>query len=531
MKKRILCSRSLFCMIMGITLCILPASRILAADAGDLVKQANEALRASQSSMFNGNTDQSREQLSKAAEALKTLEQQDPSNSQLKPLTQRYERQLKDLDRRSGSRGGAATQPAATGDVKSSPSPKDVKAVALPRDLCLQIQPLEQKIRSVEFHIGNLEYAKQGKASKTPEQVMAAMDSSLKEATDACGEFFAAAQRDGFGEHADVLKVKQQLDEITAKVAQSKTNGEAFVKAKAAAEGDIAQDLEILKKEVQRLDPILSKATGVANYYNDLKPADELAAAIEQFEKNDKEKIMQLVSAMSAKYGTTGDDVEAKTGSRELWYPLEKLINGLQNIPKTRTAMADDLAKRTQDMIARLPQNHDFSRLERHDTVREWAQMAKRFDPESNSVKELIASVDQKLAADMQQLEQKIDAVKWPEQAANAPDGAKKLGASAFEWLNNDPGWGKKEKNPEQPIGVVVTGPWSVQKTNLLGEPVMYGLPVLVAVQRQEDKAKGIARVFSLTMRTQEKAGVKQEPPFDSATVGNSQFIRANAVK
>jgi len=237
------------------------------------------------------------------------------------------------------------------------------------------------------------------------------------------------------------------------------------------------------------------------------------------------------VSSLSAKYGSTGNDVETKTGSRELWYPLEKLTNGLQNIPKTRAAMADDLAKRTQDMIARLPQKHDFSRIEEHAAVKDWAQMAKRFDPENASVKELTASVDQKLAADMQQLEQKIDTVKWPEQAANAPAGAEKLGAAALEWLKNDPGWGKKEKNPEQPIAVVVTGPWSVQKTNILGEPVMYGLPVLVAVQRQEDKARGIARVFSLTMRTQEKAGAKQEPPFDSVTVGDSRVIRANAVK
>jgi len=81
------------------------------------------------------------------------------------------------------------------------------------------------------------------------------------------------------------------------------------------------------------------------------------------------------------------------------------------------------------------------------------------------------------------------------------------------------------------PLAVIVTGPWSVQKKNLLGEPIMYGLPIKLAVKVDEDKELDAVRVYDLTMRTMEKRGVKMEPPFDHITVGNSYFIRPNKVK
>jgi hypothetical protein len=58
----------------------------------------------------------------------------------------------------------------------------------------------------------------------------------------------------------------------------------------------------------------------------------------------------------------------------------------------------------------------------------------------------------------------------------------------------------------------------------------MYGLPVVVAVQKESDKRNDIARVFSLTLRTAEMRGVKMEPPFDHATVGGSNYIRPGAL-
>jgi hypothetical protein len=169
--------------------------------------------------------------------------------------------------------------------------------------------------------------------------------------------------------------------------------------------------------------------------------------------------------------------------------------------------------------------------MQAHDEVREWVAMAQRFDAENTKVKEIAANVDKRLNDDFREFEIGLDDREWPSHAANAPDNADKLATTALDWFRNDPGWGQNPKGARTPLAVVVTGPWSIQARNILGEPTMYGLPIKLAVQLPEDKAKGLARVFILTMRTPEAKGVEMAPPFDSVTVGDSYFIRANAVK
>jgi hypothetical protein len=80
-------------------------------------------------------------------------------------------------------------------------------------------------------------------------------------------------------------------------------------------------------------------------------------------------------------------------------------------------------------------------------------------------------------------------------------------------------------------LSTVITGDWSVQQRDIAGRPVMYGLPVLLAVQTPEDKSRQLVRVFILTVRTHESGNAKMEPPFTSDTVGDSYFVRAKNVK
>jgi hypothetical protein len=131
----------------------------------------------------------------------------------------------------------------------------------------------------------------------------------------------------------------------------------------------------------------------------------------------------------------------------------------------------------------------------------------------------------------MKSFNAEIDKRTWPGHASNAPKDAKALAQAALDWFKNSPDWGKRPQDARKPLAVAVKGPWSVQATNILGEPIMYGLPVLLAVEVESDKALNVARVYDLTMRTVEQRGVKMEPPFDSITVGNSYYIRPSAVK
>jgi hypothetical protein len=89
------------------------------------------------------------------------------------------------------------------------------------------------------------------------------------------------------------------------------------------------------------------------------------------------------------------------------------------------------------------------------------------------------------------------------------------------------------EKNMQvgKVLAVAVTGPWRVFKKNLLGEPIQYNLPILCAVEYKSDKDLNVVRVYDSTLLTEEFKGVKMAPPFLGATVGNSYYIRASAIK
>jgi hypothetical protein len=133
----------------------------------------------------------------------------------------------------------------------------------------------------------------------------------------------------------------------------------------------------------------------------------------------------------------------------------------------------------------------------------------------------------------MQAFKKKLAERTWPAHAANAPGNAKKLAGIALDYFKNSPDWGNRpaDKEGREPLAISVTGPWSIQKRNILGEPIMYGLPVKLAVAVPAEKKDGLARVYILTLRTREFKGVKPEPPFDSVTVGDSYYISTDAVK
>ena len=59
----------------------------------------------------------------------------------------------------------------------------------------------------------------------------------------------------------------------------------------------------------------------------------------------------------------------------------------------------------------------------------------------------------------------------------------------------------------------------------------MYGVPALVAIEVASEKELNLVRVFDVAMRTEEKEGAAQSPPFVSVTVGNSYYIRRSALR
>ena len=193
--------------------------------------------------------------------------------------------------------------------------------------------------------------------------------------------------------------------------------------------------------------------------------------------------------------------------------------------------MAEDLVRRTTSELDGIRKGHDFFVGERYEKVKNWLKMAERYQADNPKVKELQATIDKKIADGMKEFNARVDGRTWPAHASNAPSNKDDLADAALDWFKNSPDWGKRSSKVRHPLAVIVTGPWSVQKKNLLGEPIMYGLPIKLAVEVDEDKELNAARVYILTMRTAEMRGVKMQPPFDHITVGNSYFIRPDKVK
>ena len=267
-------------------------------------------------------------------------------------------------------------------------------------------------------------------------------------------------------------------------------------------------------------------------YYNDLETPTELLNLIRKFEQQELTKTQKQWDAFAAKYGTTGPQVEKSTGDGQAVYPFKGIRDGIENVAKTREVMATDLVENAQDRIANLPNLHDLYRMNGHDTARGYLKLAQAFSPNNPDVVALADTIEKSLNADLKDYVAQIDDKEWPGSSSG------KVAKEGMSFFEKDIGWGGRannphveDKEPRRPIGIVITGDWSVQKKDIDGRATMYGIPALVAVQLDREKPLGLARVYSVTLRTAESANPVMEPPFNSVSVGDSYFIKAEQVE
>ncbi len=517
------------------------------ADATATLKEVSKTLRSAERDMFGGKAEKSIAALENIQVLLGQLKQDDPNNPKLKSVEKKYQKLVKDLERRTGKNlGGGSLSAVATSTIKDLPAKPEAKStdskdaatpgkkVKLPHQARRPIDNAKRGIKSIDtlfVQLGDPEY--RGDRA----QLVSRIENSLNGIQKQLDEARTLAAAKNVSSHPSFDEVEAGLVVVRDRAETAKTKfSEQQAQSKEQAQ-EIEADVQKLKEEYDRLNAILGAATGSVIYYNDLEPARNLLVQLNNFEANDRASLAQLTNTFADKYGQTGDAIDNKAS--QMGYVGEyysasfhylELSSGLEKISRTRLVMAEDLARKAQELISRTGKSHDFTLLEQYDKGREYLDLAKQFDGNNSVVKDLESSIDQKIASGMEKFGEKIDKQTWPKQASNAPSNAKKLTKDAKKWFENSPDWGSRSKNLYKVLAVVITGPWSIQKKNILDEPIMYGLPVAVAVQKGSDKKDNIARVFSLTLRTREMRGVKMEPPFDHATVGGSYYIRPNAL-
>ena len=544
-----------------------------AADVKALLNQVNKELRQVQRDMFGGKTEKAVASLEKIREKLLQARQADPNNPQVKSYEGKYEKLVKDLERRTGkdlgggslTAAGSSTQPGLA--PKPEPKPVEQKAAApapaqgeaddagppakkeapkvskaagsdakLPYNARRPVENAGRDLQRVESSIERL-----GNPDWNQDQLVENMKKSLESARKNLESGRAEAAKKGVTSHPEFDAIEAGIREAEQKIAEA---GEGVAQAKqaaAASSGEVTADVEALKAEYDRVLPVLEKATGSVIYYNDLETAAALAEQIEGFERNDLAGVRERMAAFASKYGSTEAEIDEKADAMgyvnnyyRASYPYTELAKGIENVARTRTVMADDLVRRAEEMKTRTGKGiHDFARLDQHARIKAWGLTAARFDPDNPRVKAFNDGVDAWVEADAKALYAKIDKAAFPKQAADAPKDAGKLAreAKAFLQKEEDKLAAEKGKEVSKVLAVVVTGPWRVFKKNILGEPIQYNLPVATAVQTESEKKKDLARVYLSTMLTHEMKGVKKAPPYLGATVGDSYYIRPSAVK
>ncbi len=208
------------------------------------------------------------------------------------------------------------------------------------------------------------------------------------------------------------------------------------------------------------------------------------------------------------------------------------LFEFLEQLAGTRAASAQTIV---DGVRARLDDLDDFAaniQQQRLAEAMEMIAIGQRIDPNQSELNRLRVAVEN--AASEKQAEQmaRIDAAEWPGHIEDfsGPGSIDSLSASVRDYLANDRDWGQREVKPQEILSVAVRGPWQVAQRDILGQPVQWRLPVLVAVTDEALRPDGIARAYELSMVAKEGAanGAPKSPPWDGFWVGDNFFLKQN---
>lgn len=490
------------------------------------LNQIGNDLRQAERQMFNGKAAEAMEIVVKTGELIGQVKNADPQNAMIKGHESKFLKLKGDLEKRLNK--PAASAPSSAAAVPAGGVPKQAD---LPWDARKPMQDMKDSLRVVERNLQQLEAAPADeKASwmKRIDEYLQAAKNSLESAKNEAG-------RKGVSTHPDFDEALSKIAEAENRYASARSSAVSSINAASEKSGRTDADIAELKAERGRLIEFFNQAA--VPYYNDLEPMRKMLNSLEAFEKNEGASLKKRLDEFSSKYGTTKEEIDAKAASegysgndRPSW-AWEELTEGLKKIAAARKLAAEDLIKKMTERIGKLEGVHDFARENIYTELKEWHELAGRFEAANEQVKTAKEMLEKAIDADKKKLEAKIDSVSWP---GNSKGGE---ADAAITFFKNDKDWGARPKGigpedqPRIPLGVSIHGSWSVQATDILGKPIQYGLPAFVAVQIEREQPLKRVRVYDVTLRTKEGPNAEPKPPFESITVGNSYYIRPDKIK
>lgn len=511
----------------------------------EAIKKAEDLRRQSERQMFNGKKEEAAAILMEALELFDGAKGSEPGNPQVKGMEAKLNKLKQDLEKRIGRPIGAEPAPAPTAAEPQKPAaaaapkpeaprpaapapqtgaPKTAPKNDLPYHARQPLQGAQNQLRSLEGNFKSLEQA----GTDMIQSLLSRIENNISQGQKMLESAMEEAAKAGVTNHPDLSVLTDAFSDAEKRLenARSKSAEQA---AQAAASAEIVNaDCDALKNEAQRLMDTFNKCGMI--YYNDLPPLNEQIQLIEAFEQQELAGLKERIRTFETKYGSTRDEIDKSaenagySGNDRAGAAWSNLTEGIARVEGIRAQMAEDIIDRVESRMENLKDLHDFSRRENHESTREWLKMAERYSADHPRVKQTSQSLEPRLKKDLDAFYAKVDARTWPGNSSG------EIADAAMKFFTESSDWGKNPK-PRHPLGVAVHGDWSVQERDLLQQPVMYGVPVFVAVQLDHEREENLVRVYDVTMRTTERAGVKPEPPFVSLTVGNSFYIRPDKIK
>jgi hypothetical protein len=262
-------------------------------------------------------------------------------------------------------------------------------------------------------------------------------------------------------------------------------------------------------------------------YYTSVEKIINLAKAQPGLKDQEIEDHLTATDTLSTQLPAMADalkNYDARKAENTLGsYAQTQLQEAVDNAAEWKRQAVKYLAGAADSMLEfpRKSQGADVVFGQQIATVRKYLDCAARYDANDLDVRNLQAEV----ASLEKGASIKIASTQW-EDHRNAPANAAELAAAGMRFFKGDKGWADRYTI----LAVSVKGQWTVQKTNIMGAPILYGIAVNVAVRKEEDKGQNQARVFDGTLITVEMEGVRPEPPFEGFYVGANWLVNADSV-
>ena len=522
-----------------------------ATDVESLVKQANTDIRASERQMHSGKNDEAIAGVQSVQLIVESIKQVDPTNKNIPSLENKLNKIIKSIERKTGRDLGGGSGTLQASKQQALPDKPEAKAVTqppsssqasvpstspnkLPYEVSQLMKEAETNVKSAEDKIKMLNQPKYAKMTLSQKTNM--VEKTASRARQKLEQAKQLAAAEGITDRPEFSELEQRLAAVDALVVSDTAKVDQQAQQNASKGAAMKADFESLQAARETSENALGKyAGGKAIYYNKLEEADAMLVAIEKFESNDKQALLQQQKDFGKKYGTTAEEIDSNAKAVDyspMYHAPSAAYLGIteliQQTDQGKVAMAEDLATRSAQMITS-PNIHDFFVRENYQDARSWLSLAAKFSPDNALVRKEQQTIDSRIDAGLKVFYERIDARTWhPESAASDSSENQSV---AKDYFVQSKDWAKRANDPYTVLDLKVSGPWSVQKKDLFNNPIMYGLPVIVAVELEKDKKDNLARVFHMTLRTPESTNPQTAPPFTSDTVGNSYFIRKTAIK